>query len=69
MILMPTGVLMPVESMSMRVLIGMVQALVSPGNWMASFSAVVSCSTVMRLRSGQIRRNGFFASSSHPASR
>ena len=35
MILMPTGVLMPVESMSMRVLIGMVQALVRPGNWMA----------------------------------
>ena len=31
-ILMPTGVLMPVESMSMRVLMGMVQALVRPGN-------------------------------------
>ena len=29
---MPTGVLMPVESMSMRVLIGIVQALVTPGN-------------------------------------
>ena len=31
-ILIPTGVLMPVESMSIRVLMGIVQALVSPGN-------------------------------------
>ena len=29
---MPTGVLMPVASMSMRVLIGITQALVTPGN-------------------------------------
>ena len=28
----PTGVLIPVESMSIRVLIGMIQALVRPGN-------------------------------------
>ena len=28
----PTGVRMPVESMSMRALIGMVQALETPGN-------------------------------------
>ncbi len=44
---MPTGVLMPVLSMSVRVLIGIVQALVSPGNWIAwsiswtSFSGVI----------------------------
>ena len=37
---MPTGVLMPVDSMSMRVLIGMVQALVTPGNWIARFISV-----------------------------
>jgi hypothetical protein len=32
-ILMPTGVFMPVESISIRVLIGMVQALVKPGKF------------------------------------
>jgi hypothetical protein len=31
-ILIPTGVLMPVESMSMRVLMGIVQAFARPGN-------------------------------------
>ena len=35
--LMPTGVRTPVVSMSMRVLIGMVQALVMPGSCSASF--------------------------------
>ena len=35
-ILMPTGVLMPVDSMSSRVLIGIVQALASPGNLIAA---------------------------------
>ena len=47
-ILMPTGVLMPVASMSMRVLMGMVQALFSPGNWIAAFIASVSSSGVRR---------------------
>ena len=37
---MPTGVLMPVESMSMRVLMGIVQALLRPGICTASFIAV-----------------------------
>ena len=44
--LMPTGVLMPVASMSMRVLIGIVHALVSPGICTALFIAVVSSSMV-----------------------
>ena len=34
---MPTGVRMPVVSMSMRALIGIVQALVVPGSFSASF--------------------------------
>ena len=38
---------MPVESMSMRVLIGIVQALVTPGICMAAFISSVSLSTVM----------------------
>ena len=46
--LMPTGVLMPVASMSMRVLIGIVQALFRPGNWMAAFIASISSSGVRR---------------------
>ena len=44
---MPTGVLMPVDSMSMRVLMGMVQALVTPGKRMARFISSVSRSGVM----------------------
>ena len=47
MILMPTGVRIPVDSMSIRVRMGMVQALVRPGNWMASLSASTSPSRVM----------------------
>ena len=38
---------MPVESMSIRVRMGMVHALVRPGNWMASLSACTSPSRVM----------------------
>ena len=38
---------MPVDSMSMRVLMGMVQALVTPGNRMARFISSVSRSGVM----------------------
>ena len=41
---MPTGVLMPVANMSIRVLIGMVQALVRPGNRMAASKARVRLS-------------------------
>ncbi len=61
--LMPTGVLMPVESMSMRVLIGMVQALVNPGNWMALFSSSVNSSTEIVFSSGSTMRNGAFSQS------
>src|SRR3982074_457490 len=43
----PTGVRMPVESMSMRALIGMVQALETPGNCSALSSSAISLSTVM----------------------
>ena len=49
-IFMPTGVLMPVDSMSVRVLMGMVQALVRPGNLIASSSFSMSFSGVMPLR-------------------
>ncbi len=42
--LIPTGVLIPVDSMSILVLIGIVQALASPGNFIAaSISAMSSC--------------------------
>ena len=46
-ILMPTGVLMPVASMSSRVLIGIVQAFVSPGTCTASCNSETSRSGVM----------------------
>ena len=42
----PTGVRMPVASMSMRALIGMVQALLTPGNCSASSISAISVSTV-----------------------
>ena len=48
---MPTGVLMPVASMSSRVLMGMVQALVRPGNWTMASSSLITSSMV--LPSGQ----------------
>src|SRR6266545_6817127 len=52
---MPTGVRTPVVSMSMRALMGMVQALVVPGILSASFiSAISSCQD---RRSGQTRRH------------
>ena len=47
---MPTGVLMPVASISMRFLIGITQALVRPGNWISSFSSFLSLSMVMPSR-------------------
>src|ERR1700687_2427387 len=43
----PTGVRMPVASMSMRALIGMVQALETPGNCSALSISAISLSTVM----------------------
>jgi hypothetical protein len=45
-ILMPTGVLMPVASMSMRVLMGMVQALLRPGICTSAFIASANSSGV-----------------------
>ena len=50
----PTGVRMPVVSMSMRSLMGMVQALVVPGIWTARSSSATNSSQEMR--SGQTRR-------------
>ena len=47
-ILMPTGVLMPVESMSMRVLMGIVQALFRPGICTVLFIASINSSGVRR---------------------
>src|SRR5712692_1424269 len=38
---------MPVESISMRALIGMVQALLTPGNCKAAFMSEINLSTVM----------------------
>src|SRR5207247_1247654 len=46
MTLTPTGVRMPVESMSMRALIGMVQALDTPGNCSALSISAISVSMV-----------------------
>ena len=45
--LIPTGVLIPVASMSMRFLIGITQALVSPGICTRLLSSCLSFSTVM----------------------
>ena len=45
--LMPTGVRMPVESMSMRALIGIVQALDTPGNCSDLSISAISLSVVM----------------------
>ena len=50
---MPIGVRMPVVSMSIRFLIGMVQALVVPGIW--SLRSISSTSSSHEIRSGQIR--------------
>ena len=43
----PIGVRMPVDSMSMRALIGIVQALLTPGKSSALFMSETSWSTVM----------------------
>ena len=47
MILMPTGVRMPVASMSMRVLIGYTHAFDTPGNFTRASSSAFSFSGVM----------------------
>ncbi len=52
----PMGVRTPVVNMSMRVLIGMVQALVQPGSCMRSFISAVSSSQVSGRCSGQSGR-------------
>ncbi len=44
------GVRMPVDNMSMRALIGMVQELATPGNCMARSSSAISLSMVMPAR-------------------
>jgi hypothetical protein len=44
---MPIGVRMPVDSMSMRALIGMVQELATPGNCSALSISAISLSMVM----------------------
>jgi hypothetical protein len=44
---MPTGVRIPVESISMRALMGMVHALDTPGNCSAVSISAISLSTVM----------------------
>jgi hypothetical protein len=44
---MPIGVRMPVDSMSVRALIGIVQALATPGNCSALSSSAMSVSVVM----------------------
>jgi hypothetical protein len=48
--LMPIGVRMPVDSMSMRALIGMVQELATPGNCSAWSISAISLSMVMPAR-------------------
>src|SRR3546814_3290857 len=45
--LIPIGVLMPVDSMSIRVLIGMVQALATPGMWIARSISAISSRVVL----------------------
>jgi hypothetical protein len=47
---MPMGVRMPVDSMSMRALIGMVQALLTPGNCSAWSISAISASVVIPSR-------------------
>ena len=45
--MMPTGVLIPVESMSIRALIGIVHAFVRPGKGIARSSSAISFSVVI----------------------
>jgi hypothetical protein len=49
-ILMPTGVLIPVSSMSSRFRIGCVQTFGNPGNWSAASISACSCSSVKPAR-------------------
>ena len=58
------GVRMPVESMSSRPLMGMVQALEMPGSWSAASISPFSSSAVMRSR--QKGRSGAFSHSGRP---
>jgi hypothetical protein len=51
---MPMGVRTPVVSMSIRALMGMVQALVVPGIWRAA--SISASSSSHEIRSGQARR-------------
>ena len=52
--LMPIGVRMPVDSMSMRALIGMVQAFDTPGNCNALSISEISLSVVIPLRHSEV---------------
>jgi hypothetical protein len=63
-ILIPTGVRTPVVSMSVRALIGMVQALVTPG--ILSLPSISATSSSHEIRSGQIgRRSGLRKPGTH----
>ena len=65
-ILIPIGVRMQVESMSIRVLMGMVQALVQPGICITRLSSSTSSSRPMWRRSGHSGRSaGFIQSRAH----
>ena len=55
-ILMPIGVRIPVVNMSMRFLIGIVQAFVTPG--ILSLPSRSAINSSFEIRSRQIRRNG-----------
>ena len=59
--LIPIGVRTPVVNMSTRVLIGIVQAFVQPGNCILPFISVVSSSQVMGCSSAQNGRNTGFS--------
>src|SRR5690349_17563042 len=58
---MPIGVRTPVVNMSTRVLIGIVQAFVQPGNCMRAFISAVSSSQLSGCCSGQSPRSGGFS--------
>jgi hypothetical protein len=63
-ILIPTGVRIPVDSMSMRALIGIVQALDSPGRRSASFISETRPSVEM-WSAVMVRKAGFSHSGAH----
>src|SRR3989304_3465913 len=62
--LMPIGVRPPVVSMSMRALIGIVQALVTPGK--RTTASIFATSSSQEIRSGQMGRNTGFRKSGAP---